>query len=45
MFADVFGKRGLNSWSDDYGDLGEFVLTGQKSLLNGGCAVGVPVAA
>lgn len=45
VFADVFGKRGLNSWSDSYGNLGEFVLTGQKSLLNGGCAVGVPVAA
>jgi hypothetical protein len=45
VFADVFGKRGINSWSDDYGDMGEFVLTGSKARCDGGVAVGVPVAA
>lgn len=45
VFADVIGKLGLNSWTDNYGDLGEFVLTGTKAKLNGGVAVGVPMAA
>jgi hypothetical protein len=45
VYADVIGKLGLNSWTDSYGDLGEFVLTGNKAKLNGGVAVGVPLAA
>lgn len=45
VFADIIGKLGLNSWTDNYGDLGEFVLTGSKAKLDGGVAVGVPVAA
>jgi hypothetical protein len=27
-----FGVRGLNSWSDDWGDLGEFVLQGSRAV-------------
>jgi hypothetical protein len=38
VMADVFGKRGINSWTDQYGDLGEFVLTGTKAHLDGGVA-------
>lgn len=45
VFADAFGKRGLNSWTDNYGDMGEFVLAGTKARCDGGVAVGVPVAA
>jgi hypothetical protein len=45
VYADAFGKRGLNSWTDNYGDLGEFVLGGTKARCDGGVAVGVPVAA
>lgn len=45
VYADIIGKLGLNSWTDSYGDLGEFVLTGSKAKLDGGVAVGVPLAA
>jgi hypothetical protein len=45
VFATVFGKRGDNSWTDEYGDRGMFVLTGSKARCDGGVAVGVPVAA
>lgn len=45
VYADAFGKRGLNSWTDNYGDQGEFVLGGTKARLDGGVAVGLPVAA
>jgi hypothetical protein len=41
LMADAFGKRGLNSWTDAYGDKGEFILAGSRALLNGGCAVRV----
>lgn len=39
-----FGKRGLNSWTDSYGDLGEFVLRGSKAHVDGAVAprAGVP---
>lgn len=40
QFAAAFGKRGINSWTDDWGDLGEFTLTGSKAHLDGGvCAL------
>jgi hypothetical protein len=39
VYAAAFGKRGINSWTDDWGDLGEFTLTGQKAHLNGGVAI------
>lgn len=32
------GKGGINSWTDSYGDKGEFTLTGSKAILDGGCA-------
>lgn len=38
IYEAAFGKRGLNSWTDQYGDLGEFVLTGSKARLDGGVA-------
>lgn len=38
VYAAAFGKRGLNSWTDDWGDVGEFTLTGSKALLDGGVA-------
>ena len=38
VFASAFGKRGINSWTDSWGDLGEFVLTGSKAKLDGGVA-------
>lgn len=33
-----FGPRGLNSWSDEWGDLGEFLLQGSKSNADGATA-------
>lgn len=40
VFAAAFGKRGINSWTDGWGNLGEFVLTGSKARLDGGvCAL------
>lgn len=45
VFATVFGKRGPNSWSKNWGANGFFVLTGTKARCDGGVAVGVPVAA
>lgn len=38
VFGAVFGKRGINSWTDSYGDKGEFVLSGTKMRCNGGVA-------
>ncbi len=37
-FGAAFGKRGINSWTDSWGDMGEFELSGSKALLNGGVA-------
>jgi hypothetical protein len=37
-----FGVRGLNSWSDGWGDVGEFVLQGSKAIPDGAVA---PLAA
>lgn len=37
-FAAVFGKRGINSWTDEYGEQGEFVLKGSRARLDGGAA-------
>lgn len=45
VFADVFGKRGDNSWTDNWGNQGQFVLTGRNARCDGGCALGVPMAA
>lgn len=39
IYQAAFGKRGLNSWTDSYGDLGEFTLTGSKAILDGGAAI------
>lgn len=44
-FYAAFGKREINSWTDSYGDLGEFVLTGQRAILDGGIAIRAAVAA
>jgi hypothetical protein len=33
-----FGSRGVNSWGDGYGDLGEFILQGDRAQMDGGCA-------
>lgn len=38
-----FGKRGINSWTDSWGDQGEFTLQGSKAILNGGVAPRVTV--
>jgi hypothetical protein len=43
VMAEVFGKRGINSWTDSYGKQGEFVLTGNKAHLDGGVAPRVAV--
>lgn len=45
VFAAAFGKRGVNSWSDAWGNLGEFVLQGSKAILDGGAALRVALAA
>ena len=45
VFAAAFGKRGINSWTDGWGDLGEFVLTGSKARLDGGVAPLIMTAA
>lgn len=39
VYATAFGKRGINSWTDSYGDMGEFVLSGSKAILDGGAAI------
>lgn len=36
--AGSFGPRGINSWTDSYGDLGEFVLQGRKAVTDGAVA-------
>ena len=33
-----FGARGLNSWGDGWGDMGEFVLRGNKTIPDGATA-------
>lgn len=38
VYAAAFGKKGINSWTDGWGDLGEFTLTGSKAILDGGVA-------
>lgn len=38
VYAESFGKRFINSWTDDWGENGEGVLTGRRALLNGGVA-------
>lgn len=35
------GKRDINSWTDSYGDMGEFILTGDKALAGGAVAISV----
>ena len=35
------GKRDINSWTDSYGDMGEFILTGNKAIADGAVAIGV----
>lgn len=39
VFADAFGKRGINSWTNQWGEKGEFVLQGTKARLDGGAAI------
>jgi hypothetical protein len=39
VMGDVINKVGLNSWTDNWGDLGEFTLTGNKAHSDGGVAV------
>ncbi len=36
-----FGIRPINSWTDNYGDLGEFVLRGQKAIPDNAAGVRV----
>lgn len=36
IYEAAFGKKGVNSWTDGWGDLGEFDLTGSKARLDGG---------
>lgn len=45
VYSAAFGKKIWNSWSDDWGDLGEADLQGSKALLNGGTAPRVASAA
>lgn len=33
-----FGIRGLNSWGDSYGDMGEFILRGNRAIPDGSVA-------
>lgn len=35
VMAEAFGKRGINSWTDSWGNLGEFVLSGKKMMSDG----------
>lgn len=44
-FAAVIGKRGINSWTDNYGNNGEFDLFGTKAKVNGGVSPSVVIAA
>ena len=39
VMGDVVNKVGINSWTDGWGDLGEFTLTGTKAQSNGGVAL------
>jgi hypothetical protein len=35
-----FGRRGINSWGDSFGDMGEFILTGNKAISDGAVGIG-----
>lgn len=39
VFGDVINKVGINSWTDSWGDQGEFTLTGTKAHCDGGVAL------
>jgi hypothetical protein len=39
VMGDIVNKVGINSWTDSWGDLGEFTLTGNKAHSDGGVAV------
>ena len=39
IYYGVFAKRGISSWTDNWGDNGEFVLEGTRAVLNGGAAI------
>lgn len=43
--AGSFGHRDLNSWGDSYGDLGEFILRGQKAVPDNAVAPRATLAA
>jgi len=38
VYGAAFGKKILNSWTDQWGDMGEGNLEGTKAILDGGCA-------
>lgn len=40
VYADVVNKVGLNSWTDGWGDVGEFTLSGSKAKTDGAVAIG-----
>lgn len=39
IYGAAFGKKGINSWTDNYGDKGEFDLEGSRAQLAGGAAI------
>lgn len=39
-----WGPKGLNSWTDGWGDLGEFTLEGSKAVHSGAIALRTPMA-
>lgn len=39
VFGDVINKVGINSWTDSWGDVGEFTLTGNRAHSDGGVAL------
>jgi hypothetical protein len=39
VFGEIINKVGINSWTDQWGDLGEFTLTGNKAHSDGGVAI------
>lgn len=38
-----FGPKGINSWTDQYGDLGEFTLQGSRGHPDGAVAPNIPL--
>lgn len=44
VFGDIINKKGINSWTDNWGDLGEFTLSGNKAHLDGGVSPRVATA-